>query len=204
MMKVVVVAMVMLMCRSSAGWFLGNRERTAVSGGRPVDEECVEEGEAGGCEFFNCFEERLPCGRDFYMQRYGNYYCRRFQRYMANFTAEGQTFLLDSQQCITESLLEYYRRNDLNCHELEHAAIALIRPCYIRHGFCGIIRDNKEPFLQVFQLRDLFRSGALKLWRELAGLARECGRSAFSEFLRATTNRFSFLRALIGGDEDDK
>ena len=76
--------------------------------------------------------------------------------------SQGQQFLMNSQQCVKERLLEYYRRDYVNCHRLEHNAIAMISPCYIDNGFCDIIVENSQQFIEVFEFNDLFRGGSGK------------------------------------------
>ncbi|KAK7500659.1 hypothetical protein BaRGS_00008234 [Batillaria attramentaria] len=197
-MKVVGLFLVMSLGAANAFWFFRNSETTATADGRPVDDTCEAYGEAGSCEFFDCFEQRLPCGRDFYMQRFGNHYCNRFESNMESFTEAGQEFLVNSRQCVTRRLLEYYRRDYVNCHDLEHDAIDMIGPCYTENGFCEIIGDNAEQFLNVFDISDLFDAGAGKLWRELLGLARHCGGQALTQFMSAAASQLSPLRALFG------
>ncbi|KAK7097296.1 uncharacterized protein [Littorina saxatilis] len=199
-MKVLLVAMVIFVAKANA-WFFRNSETTATADGRGIDDGCEAFGEAGSCEFFDCFEQRLPCGRDFYMQRYGNNYCNRFNTFMESFTEAGQEFLVNSQQCVTRRLLEYYRRDYINCHDLEHDAIAMIGPCYMESGFCDIIGDNTEQFIEVFEFNDLFGSGSAKLWRELLGLARQCGGRSLANFMSTTASRLSPLRSFFGGDK---
>ncbi|PVD35234.1 hypothetical protein C0Q70_06515 [Pomacea canaliculata] len=186
-MKVVVVvlALVLTLGCADAWWiFSRNNERTATADGRPVDSACVAHGQSGNCEFFNCFEQRLPCGREFYMQRYGNFYCNRFQTFMPSFTAAGQEFLRNTQQCMNQRLLDTYSRDYVNCHNLEHDAVAAVGDCYRRHGFCDIIGDNAQ-----------------QLWREILGLARHCGGQALTRFMASVSSRVSPLRSLIGNGQ---
>merc|ERR1711976_22404 len=87
-MKAVVLFVVMFAGCTNA-WFFSfgrNEETTATAQRRPVDDTCESFGEAGTCAFFNCFEQRLPCGHDWYIMRFGNKYCNRFESRMETFT----------------------------------------------------------------------------------------------------------------------
>ena len=69
---------------------------------------------------------------------------------------------MNSQRCVTLRLVEYYRRDYVNCHDLERDAIAMIGPCFTDNGFCDIIVDNSQQFIEVFQFNDLVGSGSVK------------------------------------------
>lgn len=53
-----------------------------------VDSQCVAHGEAGRCDFYKCFEDRLPCGEQGYMIKYGQPYCARFERVYTAFSPQ--------------------------------------------------------------------------------------------------------------------
>ena len=58
--------------------------------------------------------------------------------------------------------MQYYRREYVNCHRLEHDAIGMIGPCFTDNGFCDIIVDNSRQFIEVFEFDDLFSAGSGK------------------------------------------
>ncbi|XP_076456431.1 uncharacterized protein LOC143290798 isoform X2 [Babylonia areolata] len=80
-MKVGVAALVLLMAGFT--WAFINRRV-----GRDADDDrCVDKGYAGDCEFWRCFEEHHPCGRQFDMQMaYHN--CESFYHNISTFTEQ--------------------------------------------------------------------------------------------------------------------
>jgi hypothetical protein len=78
------------------------------------------------------------------------------------FFLKAQQFIRNATKCMTRRLLEHYRRDYVNCHNLEHDAIHTVTPCYTESGFCDVFSDNARAFMDVFQFDDLFSGGAGK------------------------------------------
>jgi hypothetical protein len=195
--------LVFTLCFSSGAAILfGGNTPVAHSRGRAVEQSCLALADQGSCQFYTCFEARLPCGRDWYILRSGQYYCNKIQRERSRFSAAGQQFLDAAQLCLTRSLKSEYEREYVDCHDLEHAAVANITPCYTENGFCNLLDSDARNFISVYELRDLFTRGAAKVWREIASLAASCGRQALQEFSSNTggaiTNFFNSLSDRFG------
>lgn len=45
-----------------------------------VRSECTDWAHNGTCDFYDCFEQRFPCGSSGYALGYGGKYCRKFQQ----------------------------------------------------------------------------------------------------------------------------
>ncbi|KAH9503764.1 hypothetical protein Btru_066573 [Bulinus truncatus] len=161
--------------------FLFRPNAHASADGRAVEASCLELADAGSCDFYACFERRLPCGRSWYILKTGQYYCNKMQRRKPNFSAAGQRFIDDAQRCMTQFLKDTYRSDDVDCHSLEHRAIDSITPCFTDNGFCGILRHDSAELFNLFEFGDLFTRGAGKLWREIFSLAATCARETINE-----------------------
>lgn len=182
----------------SNAFFFNNRIQTATSDGRQVDQTCLAKADAGDCGFYECFEQRLPCGRDGYMVRSAQYYCNKIEREKPSFSEEGQQFLDDSKRCMMQRLKEHYQREYTDCHDLEHDAVASITPCFVDYAFCHIFREESGKFFNIYESSDLFRPGAAKVWREMFSLASSCSTelaaqagSAISQSLDSMVNTLS-------------
>uniref|UniRef100_A0A0B6ZJE0 Stanniocalcin n=1 Tax=Arion vulgaris TaxID=1028688 RepID=A0A0B6ZJE0_9EUPU len=170
-----------LLCVPTSFAFLFRRDTPIATAEGAVNEACLNMAEQGSCEFYTCFENRLPCGRDWYMVRTGGHYCNTMRRQRTNFSPEGQRFLNDSQQCLTRSLKELYRRDHIDCQELEDAAMSAITPCFTENAFCDIFEIDASHFIDVYEFTDLFHVGANRVWRLIVSLATRCGSEALRE-----------------------
>lgn len=163
-----------LVAASAQAWLFNERTQTATSDDREVEQTCLDKADAGDCGFYECFERRLPCGRDGYMVRHGQYYCNKMEREKPTFSEEGQNFLDDAKRCMMQRLKEHYQREYTDCHDLEHDAIGSISDCFEDFAFCNVFRDESAKFWNIFEFSDLFRRGAGKIWREIFALTRQC------------------------------
>ncbi|CAL1544247.1 unnamed protein product [Lymnaea stagnalis] len=154
---------------------------------RAIAESCLALADQGSCEFYSCFESRLPCGREWYMLRTGHYYCNKMQRQKPNFSLAGQRFIEDAQRCLTQSLKDEYRLDDIDCHTLEHQAVDSITPCFINNDFCNAFRTDAAQFFRVYEFSDLFTRGAGKIWRQIVNMAAQCGGAAAREITSDTS-----------------
>ncbi|KAL8575597.1 hypothetical protein ACOMHN_028618 [Nucella lapillus] len=172
-MKLLLVAMVILVTQAKTSF--------SSTADRDVDKECLALGKKGMCEFFDCFEQRLTCGKKNFMEDYGRY-CKRFQQKKENFTEEGKRFVQKSQRCMTQGLLKKYRRDSVDCQQLEKNAVALIKPCYVDAGLCDVFLSNRKQFLGIVDInKDLIKK---VLWKEMVGLGTKCAPKLRLEFLK--------------------
>jgi len=67
-----------------------------------------------------------------------------------------------------------------DCHDMEHEAVANITACFLENDFCTVFRANHQKFWNVFELRDLFSTGANKIWQAVMNLSVRCSQQYFS------------------------
>ncbi|XP_059161330.1 stanniocalcin-2-like [Physella acuta] len=175
----------------ASAFFFRSGTPVATADDREVEESCLALADAGSCDFYTCFERRLPCGREWYILKTGHYYCNKMQRHKNSFTPEGQTFIDDAQRCLTQSLKEVYRREYIDCHTLEHQAIESISTCFIENDFCDVLQANADKFFRVYEFSDLFTQGAGKVWRQIVSLATRCGEQTLRQVSSGTIDRIS-------------
>ncbi|CAH1795481.1 unnamed protein product [Owenia fusiformis] len=139
-----------------------------------VSDECIRYAETGDCRFYQCFEERHPCGHGAYIQKYGWGYCHGFVREINRFNTRGKRWVNETKKCSMRALLTKYRASQYDCHAIKHHAEDTHRDCAINKGFCAILWPNREA------LMDIYKLGSKKhLLRTIA----VCGRDAITRFL---------------------
>jgi hypothetical protein len=163
-----------LMVASTQALWWGRGSRVASANGAAIDQNCLNLADQGSCEFYGCFEDRLGCGREWYIVRHGQYYCNKMQRLKENFNEAGQRFLEDAQRCMTQRLKNVYQRDMVDCHALEHSAVENTTACFTDNAFCSVFRDNSEHFMDIYEFSDMFTRSSGKLWRAVTALGTRC------------------------------
>ncbi|RUS85190.1 hypothetical protein EGW08_007016 [Elysia chlorotica] len=170
----------------------------AQAEGREAAQSCLDHAQSGNCEFYNCFEQRLPCGANYYMLKHGLYYCNKMVTRTPRFSPAGQEFLGNITKCLMEPLQEIYSRDSVDCHDLEHDAVAAIAPCFNQHNFCNVLRTDADEFFRIYEFSDLFTRGSVKLWRAMARIAADCGRHYTRQITSETETFRNSVNSFLG------
>ncbi|XP_041360312.1 uncharacterized protein LOC121376493 [Gigantopelta aegis] len=175
-----VLAILACLLGVSKAWLLG-RDLPTVQATGDVNPTCESHGQTGMCEFYECFEDRFPCGGRGYMQKYGLFYCHNFASYYDLFTPQGKRWINETSQCLTQKLMTKYTQSSVNCHALSHFAFDSWDECYVEAGICDIYWPNAELFRQIYAVRHLFDTQATKIWRTMFQIAIGCGNRRLEE-----------------------
>ena len=150
--QVVLVLFCVALHTSSAflSYFLGPRKTPAVG---PIDADCVSKALDVNCSFYQCFNERHPCGdSENYAVNYGWRFCSRFDAHRNRLTAEGQRWLKAARNCSMVKILKHYRENAISCSAVQENMREAHADCESTHGLCRgrLIADNKEVLADVY------------------------------------------------------
>ena len=119
------------------------------------------------CDFFKCFEERFPCGKDYWIMNWGYKYCRRYAdpKFIANFTKTGQELLDAVNKCLPKKFERFYRKTACRCRRLFNEAFDEQAKCYIevKEKFCKGFSENKILFVKVLDYADLMTQDAMSM-----------------------------------------
>jgi hypothetical protein len=127
------------------------------------DEKCLELSKSSDpalrCEFFRCFEERFPCGPQYWIQRWGTKYCSKYtdKNTFSSFSIDAQRFLNSTNECLAKSLETTYRTDKpLRCKKFYITAFKSQGKCYSQNIdlFCDIFPKNKVQFSKVTDIKD--------------------------------------------------
>lgn len=169
-----VVLSVILTSHISFGFLLsGPTQRGQVNAKTATSDSCRALARAGDCGFWDCFEQRFPCGSNGYAQAYGGKYCKRLKASTDKFTPEGNEFIRKEAICQMDNLLQkYYDQPSINCRNYYDDAFVKMGACYAQSGYCDVVVDNFDGFMKTFDRRDFLN---LKLEKQVIGAARQCG-----------------------------
>jgi len=125
------------------------------------------------CEFFKCFEERYPCGSDYWIMNWGFKYCQRYadESFRAKFTPSGIQLLDHINECLPNRLARFYKtRRSMKCKRLSHKAFRAQGQCYAQAQelFCKAFPENTDLFINVLDPADFMNFDSIRMIRETA------------------------------------
>jgi hypothetical protein len=112
------------------------------------------------CEFFKCFEERFPCGDNYYMSNWAYKYCKKYtsEKFLSSLTKSGVDMVGYLNQCLPQKLESLYKsKRSLKCRHFYQIGFNLQYNCYkeIQDVFCVGFNENKYEFIKEFDKQDL-------------------------------------------------
>jgi hypothetical protein len=154
-------------------------ENLIVKQTKPVDQNCLNFIEkknstmSESCEFFKCFEERFPCGEQYWAMNWGYKYCRRYAdpTFYSKFNADGQKLLNHINKCLPKAFAKFYKtRKTQNCKRLQTEAFTEQGKCYskVQKLFCSAFPKNKKLFVEVLDQTDFFNMESVSMLKKIA------------------------------------
>jgi len=154
----VVVAVTVMLCSVFTGQTTAIRSLSDVFGSSqqqaigPIQEECVQFGRQGSCQFYVCFEQRHPCESNNYALDYGWRFCSLFDTYRGRLSERAQQWLNDTRVCAMEQLINIYRSPSVRCDEVASFMKNAQAACEVQHGLCSssLLTENRDVFTDVY------------------------------------------------------
>ncbi len=137
----------------------------------PINEKCIH---TEGCEFFECFEKRFPCGRDYWMMKWGLKYCAKYANpaIYNSFTADGRNMLNFTMACQKKFVEKQYRsERPMRCKRFYEQAFEGQGKCYAEMGdtFCKVFPKNKNQFMKTMDRDDYMNSYFMTMVKNTLG-----------------------------------
>lgn len=120
----------------------------------------------GQCSFYeDCLETRYHCGPSDYPLGYGKKYCNKFNAAKGRFSNQGQTWMLDTMECLQLALVpeaigsqEVEEQDGSPCEVLRRKAFDSHARCYVESGVCTLGLKDWTQIVEVVELKTLFGS----------------------------------------------
>ena len=122
----------------------------------------------GQCSFYeDCLETRYHCGPAAYPLGYGMKYCNKFNAAKGRFSDQGQTWMLDTMECLQLALVpdavgsqpeETQEHGVSPCDVLRRKAFDSHARCYIESGVCALGLKDWMQIVETIDLKTLFGS----------------------------------------------
>ena len=128
----------------------------------PSNKTCIEIGRLTNisrCESFKCFEDRFPCGNQYFNIRWGMRYCSKYSNtnFMGSFKPDARKFFNLTNQCLAKWLENSYEKETaIKCKTFHQNAFKEQTKCYEEHQdlFCKILPENAEQFKKLIDIKD--------------------------------------------------
>ncbi len=130
-----------------------------------ISERCLNN---KGCGFFKCFEKRFPCGKDYWIMKWGVKYCNKYANPTSynSFTPEGQSMLNFTNTCHRKFFEKQYRsEKPMRCKRFFDQAINAQGKCYANLGdtFCKVFPQNKNQFMGTMDRDDYMNTNFITM-----------------------------------------
>lgn len=124
------------------------------------------------CEFFKCFEEKFPCGSEYWIINWGYKYCRRYAdaEFIAKFTPTGKKLLDHVNKCLPKHFEKTYKKKRIRCKSLNTEAFDSQGKCYeeVQKDFCKAFPENKDLFIKVLDHGDFLNFESIGMIKKVA------------------------------------
>ena len=127
------------------------------------------------CELYNCFEDRFPCGPEYWILRWGLRYCNKYSdpSVMKSFTIEAKRFLHLTNMCVSSQLEKIYKTSKpLKCATFYSKAFTMQSKCYAENQdlFCKMLPLNLAALNQITDMEDYMDPNFMEMFQgALAG-----------------------------------
>ena len=128
----------------------------------------------GKCEFFRCFEDRFPCGPQYWNLRWGMKYCKKYTdpEVLDTFTPMGKKLLNQTNTCVGLQLEKIFQKDKtLKCKSFHQNAFKIQGKCYAENQelFCKSFPENRVQFNKVTDMKDAMDASFLSMIKGALG-----------------------------------
>ena len=179
MNRIIILLFLFVATALSVNCMMNNLKEKVVMAKKPIDNKCLSDlmnttkTLMERCEFFKCFEERFPCGENYWILNWGYKYCRRYAdpEFINKFTPDGKKLLDHINNCLPKSLEKFYKaKRSIKCKKLNGDAFEAQGKCYAQaqKEFCKGFPENKKHFLDVLDQKDFMNMDSIRMIKETA------------------------------------
>jgi len=150
-----------MVCGDGADGSFNQVCETAAPVSTPPSGECSNP-PRDSCSFYaDCLESRYHCTYTNYNYPigYGQYFCQKILSNLSQFSSAGQTWALDTMQCLQSALIpEATGQVSTTCQALLAKAFGTHASCYINSGFCSLPCADWQMLESIIGLQTIFQN----------------------------------------------
>lgn len=102
------------------------------------------------CLFYtDCMENKISCGSDGYALKYGREICLHYFNRLNFFSAQGQTWIRQTMNCLQQALVIPLTNCNSTCASLDDIGYNSQSTCYFDSGLCGL---DWQDWIEIFTI----------------------------------------------------
>nr|XP_022327874.1 uncharacterized protein LOC111127128 [Crassostrea virginica] len=176
-----------------------------ISPVQDVSQTCLQQAAAGSCGFYDCFEQRFPCGNCGFNKHYSTYDCEKFYLpvYYNQFNDLGKRWINATGDCLINTLKQFYTQDTVRCRMVKTTMMDHVSTCYLHNSanisFCDIFWDNKDALMGVYEADSFLQPTEIhRILFEVGQIGARCAGDRGSEFRTMLTERLTPLLSQAG------
>ncbi|XP_061164014.1 uncharacterized protein LOC133173102 [Saccostrea echinata] len=163
-----------------------------------VSQTCLENAASGSCNFYDCFEQRFPCGNCGFSKHYGTYDCEKFYQpvYYNQFNDLGKRWIKATGDCLINTLKQFYTQDTVRCRMIKTTMMDHVSTCYLHNAanisFCDVFWDNRDALMGVYEASSFLQPTEIhRVLFEVLQIGTSCTGNRASEFRTLITERLT-------------
>lgn len=175
-----------------------------------VSPTCMQQAAEGSCAFYDCFEQRYPCGNCGFNKHYSTYDCEKFYQpvYYNQFNELGKRWIRATGNCLITTLKQFYTQDTVRCRMVKTTMMDHVSTCYLHNAanisFCDIFWDNRDALMGVYEAESVLQPTEIhRILFEVGQIAASCTGNRASEFRTLVTERLTPLLSDVRGHVEE-
>jgi len=150
-----------------------------------ISKNCTDDPVYKSCDYYACVEAAIPCGPEGYALGYGQYYCEKFAKHVAEFSPQGQKWMYDVMTCLQMKLVPVVKKTmKLTCKELKDYAYDTHPECYTSkaNSICNLPPKDWSVLISILEFKTLIE---IKTIVQMFDVASTCGETYVDAVVKA-------------------
>ncbi|CAI9741004.1 XP_036369325.1uncharacterized protein LOC118767948 [Octopus vulgaris] len=129
--------------RTELDWEAEEKPQAAVT------KECLRYSKDLDCRFYDCLNQRFPCGETQEKNK-SRAHCLKTKQNSVPVAEVGKIWMNSIIRCFIDDLTKIYQRPSLDCKEANKIVLDIQRKCYTDNDFCNVGWDHRKEMWQLF------------------------------------------------------
>ncbi|XP_036369316.1 uncharacterized protein LOC118767942 [Octopus sinensis] len=127
--------------------------KTEMQPQKAISGKCLNYIEKLDCNFYNCLEERFPCGPTGFSLGASLIYCKRSEGFKSHLSMEARQNYVTLRHCLLMSAEIVYKLNSTTCANIAKKLYDAYVPCFYESNICKIGWENRDVYHDVFNIK---------------------------------------------------
>ncbi|XP_036369331.1 uncharacterized protein LOC118767949 [Octopus sinensis] len=114
-----------------------------------VTKECLQYSKDLDCRFYECLEERFPCGHGV-QKGQSRAHCVKINERANKLTEVGKIWINSITKCFVKEATKIYQRPSIDCKEANKIVLDIQQKCYTDNDFCNVGWKHRNDLWRIF------------------------------------------------------